>query len=160
MSTTETSTALHQLARKHRLTVNTIAQGAWALLLSRYAGRTDVCFGSTVSGRPADLPGVESIVGIFINNLPVRVRCESERDLLGWLADLQQSQVDARQYDYVSLAQVRGWSEVAGGVNLFDSYLVFENYPLDENVGAEFGLSIRDVRSLEPSVRQFPKPLP
>ena len=68
-----TTDALRQFARRNQLTLNTIVQGAWALLLSRYSGEDDVVFGATVSGRPAELPGIESMVGLFINTLPVRV---------------------------------------------------------------------------------------
>ncbi|MFI0976471.1 amino acid adenylation domain-containing protein [Streptomyces sp. NPDC021093] len=145
------SARLHELTRKHRLTVNTLAQGAWALLLSRYSGRTDVCFGSTVSGRPADLPGAESIVGIFINNLPVRTEVDARSDLLGWLSAIQRDQVESRQYEFISLAQIREWSEIPAGTNVFDSYVVFENYPFDGEMGAEQGVRIRDARSLEPT---------
>ncbi|MGW7574648.1 amino acid adenylation domain-containing protein [Streptomyces sp. NPDC054765] len=142
---------LEALARRHRLTANTLAQGAWALLLSRYAGEREVCFGSAVSGRPADLPGVESMIGLFINNLPVRATIRDDQPLLEWLADLQRSQVASRQHEYVSLAQIRGWAELPAGVDLFDSYVVFENYPYDGDMGAEQGVRIRDVRSLEPT---------
>ncbi len=81
--------ALAALARAHQLTLNTVVQGAWAILLSRYAGRDDVVFGVTVSGRPADLPGVETMVGLFINTLPLRVAVPEDAPLLPWLADLQ-----------------------------------------------------------------------
>ena len=77
---------LQSLCRRHHLTLNTFIQGAWALLLSRYSGEEDVIFGATVSGRPASLDGVETIVGPFINTLPLRVRATSGRRLLPWLA--------------------------------------------------------------------------
>ncbi|KUJ38446.1 MULTISPECIES: non-ribosomal peptide synthetase [Streptomyces] len=147
----ETTARLDALARQHRLTTNTLAQGAWALLLSRYAGEQEVCFGSAVSGRPADLPGAESMIGLFISNLPVRATVQDDRPLLDWLADLQRGQVAARQHEYVSLAQIRGWADLPAGVDLFDSYVVFENYPYDGEMGAEGGLRIRDVRSHEPT---------
>ncbi|MGW7557101.1 condensation domain-containing protein, partial [Streptomyces rimosus] len=147
----KTTARLDALARQHRLTTNTLAQGAWALLLSRYAGEQEVCFGSAVSGRPADLPGAESMIGLFISNLPVRATVQDDRPLLDWLADLQRGQVAARQHEYVSLAQIRGWADLPAGVDLFDSYVVFENYPYDGEMGAEGGLRIRDVRSHEPT---------
>ncbi|MFE9533360.1 amino acid adenylation domain-containing protein [Streptomyces sp. NPDC006691] len=145
----ETSDQLGELVKRHRLTVNTLAQGAWALLLSRYAGRTDVCFGSAVSGRPANLPGVESITGIFINNIPVRTRVEGGRRLLDWLAGLQQEQTEARSYEFVSLSQIRGWAQVPAGTSLYDSYIVVENYPYEGEMGAEYGVSLRDPQALE-----------
>ncbi|KPC63683.1 hypothetical protein ADL35_47605, partial [Streptomyces sp. NRRL WC-3753] len=73
-ATAERTEALTAFARRHGLTLNTVVQGAWAVLLSRLTGRDDVVFGSTVSGRPPEVPGVETMVGLFINTLPVRVR--------------------------------------------------------------------------------------
>ncbi|MFI7538999.1 amino acid adenylation domain-containing protein [Streptosporangium sp. NPDC049376] len=125
----ERSHALYERARRARLTVNTLLQGAWAILLSRYSGERDVCFGATVSGRPSGLPGSESIVGLFINMLPVRVDVDGDADLIGWLRGLQDSQVEGRQYDYLSPADVQRCAGLAGGVPLFDSVMVFENYP-------------------------------
>ena len=127
---------LQQLARTYRLTMNTLIQGAWAILLSRYCQEEDVVFGTTVSGRPAELAGVEQMVGLFINTLPVRVRIQEERNVIEWLQQLQNEQVEQRQYEYSQLAEVQGWSEVARGVPLFESLVVFENYPL-KNLGTE-----------------------
>src|SRR5690606_37380264 len=87
----EASGALSAFARRHRLTVNTVLQGAWALLLARHAGVDDVVFGATVSGRPDQLAGAESMVGMLINTLPVRVRVESTAPVADWLAQLQRS---------------------------------------------------------------------
>ena len=125
------SAALSRLAREHQLTINTLVQGAWALLLSRYSGAQDVLFGATVSGRPADLPGAEQMIGLFINTLPVRVQVAERMRLGAWLQELQASQSDLRQYEYTPLVQIQEWSEVPGGRSLFDSILVFENYELD-----------------------------
>ena len=90
---------LQSLAREQRLTLNTLVQGAWALLLSRYSGEEDVAFGATVSGRPPDLAGVESMVGLFINTLPVRVQVAADDSLLPWLNRLQSQMVELRQYE-------------------------------------------------------------
>src|SRR5262249_25522739 len=143
------SAGLREVARRCGLTVNTVVQGVWALLLSRYCGERDVVFGSTVSGRPAELPGVESMVGMFINTVPTRVVVRSGQDVVSWLRGLQDAQGESRSYDFVSLAQLQGWSEVPGGVNLFDSAVVFENYPFDEASAAEAGLRLRDVQALD-----------
>ncbi|MEU6578108.1 amino acid adenylation domain-containing protein [Streptomyces sp. NPDC046805] len=127
-SETETR-ALRSFARRHGLTMSTVLQGAWALLLSRYTGEDDVVFGTTVAGRPGDLPGVESMIGMFINTLPVRVRISADLPAVDWLRDLQSKLIDLRQYEYSSLVDIQGWSEVPRGVPLFQSILVFENYP-------------------------------
>lgn len=126
---TATTAALKGLARQHHLSLNTFVQGAWSILLSRYSGQQDVVFGSTVSGRPTDLAGVESMIGLFINTLPVRVRVVPEVSLLPWLQEIQMQQVEARQYEYSPLIQVQGWSDVPRGEPLLESLLVFENYP-------------------------------
>jgi Non-ribosomal peptide synthetase modules and related proteins len=107
---------LQALARGQRLTLNTLVQGAWALLLSRYSGEEDVLFGVTVSGRPAGLVGVEAMVGLFINTLPVRVQLPPQASLLPWLEQLQGQQVEREQYAYSPLAEIQGWSEVPRGV--------------------------------------------
>ena len=143
----EISEALYDVAKQARVTVNTLIQGAWAMVLARYGGTGDVCFGATVAGRPAELPGVESIVGLFINTLPVRVRVEAAADLMGWLRGLQAAQAEAGGHEHVSLAEVQGYSEVPAGVPLFDSIVIFENYPFDPGTAAEHGIGLVAVRS-------------
>ncbi|MCL5995558.1 MAG: condensation domain-containing protein, partial [Chloroflexi bacterium] len=97
---TQTTAALHAMSREHQLTMNTLVQGAWALLLSRYSGEEDILFGATVSGRPAHLPGAESMVGLFINTLPVRVALPPHARLIPWLQQLQAQQAQLRQYEH------------------------------------------------------------
>ena len=125
----ELSVRMGEFAKVHRLTVNTIVQGMWTLLLSRYSGTEDVLYGSTVSGRPADLPGVESMVGLFINTLPVRAAAPRDARLVDWLHTLQEGHVELRQYEYSSLADIQRWSSIPGPDTLFRSILIFENYP-------------------------------
>jgi amino acid adenylation domain-containing protein/non-ribosomal peptide synthase protein (TIGR01720 family) len=138
---------LRELAHREGLTVNTIVQGVWALLLSRYSGEHDVVFGTTVSGRPADLPGVESMVGMMINTLPTRVTVPSGQSVAEWLRGVQTDQAQARRYEFVSLAQVRGWA----GTTLFDSILVFENYPFDDDAIADHGIRMHGMGELQPT---------
>ncbi|HEY9243591.1 MAG TPA: amino acid adenylation domain-containing protein, partial [Streptosporangiaceae bacterium] len=117
---------LREVARTAGVTVNTLVQGAWALVLSRLAGRCDVVFGATVSGRPADLPGVESMVGLFINTVPVRVRLDPAQPVADLLATLQERQAGLMAAQYVGLAEIQ---RVAGPGAGFDTLVVFENYP-------------------------------
>jgi amino acid adenylation domain-containing protein/non-ribosomal peptide synthase protein (TIGR01720 family) len=131
LSADETA-ALTSLARSRHLTLNTLIQGAWALLLGRYSGTEDVVFGVTVSGRPANLEGSESIIGLFINTLPLRVQMPPGDSLVRWLKELQDQQSLMRQYEYTPLIQVHGWSEVPRRLPLFESMLVFNNYPVGE----------------------------
>jgi non-ribosomal peptide synthetase component F len=126
------SDALGAFARRHQLTPNTLAQGAWALLLARAGGQDDVVFGTVTAGRGAPLEGIETMVGLLINTLPVRVRVPQGTPAVPWLRRLQEAQVAARQFEHTPLPKVRAWSEVPVGAALFDSILAFENYPLDE----------------------------
>ncbi|MGH9931467.1 MAG: condensation domain-containing protein [Pyrinomonadaceae bacterium] len=128
----ETTATLASLARKHQLTPSTIVQGAWALLLSRYTGSRDVVFGMTVSGRSPELADVENMVGLFINVLPVRIAVPSEAKLTDWLKDIQARQVEFRQYEHIPRSQVQAWSEVPLSRPLFETVVVYENYPIDE----------------------------
>ncbi|OXM48870.1 non-ribosomal peptide synthetase [Amycolatopsis alba] len=136
-----TTARIHAFARRHHLTLNTIVQGAWAALLSRYSGESEVCFGATVSGRPVELPGADDISGLFINTLPVRVRLDAGRGLVDWLRELQAAQAESRRFGHVGLPRLQSWSDTGG--SLFDSIIVFENYPVADVAG------LRDVRAAE-----------
>lgn len=148
-----TTEALTAMARRYQLTINTIVQGAWALLLGRYCGAADVVFGATAAGRPAELDGVETMIGLFINTLPVRARIAPEAGIAEWLRELQSQQAAVRQFEYAPLADVQRWSEIGRGEALFETLLVFENYPIEtalrEHVLQQTGLTISDVRTFE-----------
>ncbi|KYF66721.1 non-ribosomal peptide synthetase [Sorangium cellulosum] len=143
--------ALAACARRLRVTLNTLVQGAWALLLSRHSGEPDVVFGATVSGRPPELPGSEAIVGVLINTLPVRVRVDEHEPLAAWLSRLQDRNSELRQHEWAPLSLVQRWSDVPGGRSLFDSLVVFDSYPEEEVPDAQS--DVRDVR-----VRALPRP--
>ncbi|HEX2091407.1 MAG TPA: amino acid adenylation domain-containing protein, partial [Longimicrobiaceae bacterium] len=137
------TSTLHEVARRQRITPNTLLQGAWGVLLSRYSGEVDIVFGATVSGRSPELAGVEEMVGVFINTLPVRLRVEGEAHVSEWLAGVRARQVEAQRYEQSPLADVQGWSEVPAGVPLFESILVFENHPMWAAAGGgESGFSV------------------
>ncbi|HEY4087319.1 MAG TPA: amino acid adenylation domain-containing protein, partial [Bryobacteraceae bacterium] len=136
--------ALQEIARQHRLTLNCLVQGAWALLLSRISGDRDVVFGSTVSGRPPELSGVEAMVGVFINALPVRARVPSSGALIPWLQEFMAQQVEREQHAWSSLVDIQAWSGVRPGEPLFESLVIFENYPLRESEDGRIGIA--DVR--------------
>ncbi|MHA4820551.1 condensation domain-containing protein, partial [Streptomyces aculeolatus] len=99
--------ALGVWARGRGLTVNSVVQGAWALVLARLAGRSDVVFGATVAGRPAELPGVESMVGLFINTLPVRVRLDGGQRVVDMLAELQRRQSALMGHQHLGLQEIQ-----------------------------------------------------
>ncbi|WP_344610002.1 amino acid adenylation domain-containing protein, partial [Streptomyces glaucus] len=114
------------LARRHGLTVNTLIQGAWAMVLARLTGRTDVVFGATVAGRPAGLAGVESMIGMFINTLPVRVELDGGRPSVEMLKELQTRQSALIAHQHLGLAEIQ---RLGGAGAVFDTLVVFENYP-------------------------------
>ncbi|RKH35463.1 amino acid adenylation domain-containing protein [Corallococcus praedator] len=144
------TTALQDFTRRHRLTPSTLVHGAWALLLSRYGGGEDAVFGTTLAGRPAEVPGIEEAVGLFIHSLPVRTRVRPAVGLLPWLRELQSVLVELNQREPVPLTRLQGWSEVPRGTPLFESLLVFENYPVDAALSRGVaGLEVRDVTVFE-----------
>ncbi len=146
----QSTAALQDFARRHGLTSSTLVHGAWALLLSRYGGGEDVVFGTTLSGRPSELPGIEEAVGVFIHSLPVRARIRAGEDLVSWLRELQARLVELSQREHVPLARLQGWSEVPRGTPLFESLLVFENYPVNAALARGVaGLELGDFRPFE-----------
>ncbi|MEO1619423.1 MAG: amino acid adenylation domain-containing protein, partial [Cyanobacteria bacterium J06632_3] len=140
---------LNDFARKHRLTLNTLFQSAWALLLSHYSGEKQVSYGSVVSGRPSQLQDVEKMVGLFINTLPVSVDIQLEQALIPWLQTRQQQLLTLREYESTPLSDIQRWSPLPPGDPLFESIVVFENYPTVNEL--EVGFRISDVRYLEQS---------
>jgi hypothetical protein len=133
LSTTIT-TALQTFVRRQQLTLNTLIQGIWALLLSSCCQQADVVFGVTVSGRSPTLAGVESMVGLFINTIPMRAQLHGETSLLSWLHHLQQQQVQASQYDYAPLVEIQRWCGTPRHIPLFESIVVFQNYPMEPSI--------------------------
>jgi len=135
LSPEETAT-VQSFAHQHQLTVSTLVQGAWALLLSSLSGgQEEVVFGVVVSGRPAGLVGSEAMVGLLINTLPLRVRVsDDEAPLSSWLKQIQEQQVESRQYEYSPLVEVQKWSDVPPGQPLFESFITFLNYPVHRAV--------------------------
>ncbi|MFT3764381.1 MAG: amino acid adenylation domain-containing protein [Minicystis sp.] len=127
----EDSDRIAAFARQHHLTPSTVILGAWALLLSRYAGEEDVLFGATVSGRSAPLPGIEKMVGLFINTLPVRARVDPEQTAIAFLTALNTQQAELRDFEHLPLVELQGLSEVPRGTSMFESIFVFENFPFD-----------------------------
>ncbi len=122
------SAALIRQARLAGLTLNTLIQGAWAILLGRLSGRADVVFGVTVAGRPPEIPGIERMIGLFINTLPLRLRLPPSLSLIALLRELQERQSQLMAHQHLGLAEIQG---LAGVGELFDTLVVFENYPVE-----------------------------
>ncbi|CDO88384.1 non-ribosomal peptide synthetase [Mycobacterium triplex] len=124
----ETTSALSELARSCRTTVSTVLQAAWAQLLMRMTGQADVAFGTAVSGRPTDLHGAESIVGLMINTVPIRANLNSAETIGDLLDQLQSSYTDTLEHQYLGLNEIH---RITGHDQLFDTMFVYENYPID-----------------------------
>jgi amino acid adenylation domain-containing protein len=132
--TPEQSQEVAAFARAQGLTVNTLVQGTFAILLSRYSGEDDVLFGATVSGRSAPISGIERMVGLFINAVPVRAKLRPDEPVGAFLSALQVQQADIREFEHTPLVAVQGYSQVPRGTALFESLVVFENFPVEESV--------------------------
>ncbi|WP_230681666.1 condensation domain-containing protein, partial [Paracidovorax cattleyae] len=128
--TQEETARLQGFVRRERITLNTLVQAAWALVLQRHAGQETVVFGTTVAGRPAELPGAERAVGLFINTLPMACTPRSGTAVGEWLRELQAQGLHMREHEHTPLYDIQRWmgTDAAG---LFDTLLVFENYPVD-----------------------------
>ena len=128
----EKTAQIESYAQRHHITVNTLMQGVWSYLLHRYTGNDEVVYGIIVSGRPDDLPGIEKRVGMYINTLPLHSTMQGIHQMTKWLRDQQSKQVSSAQFQYTSIKEIQELTGVQG--DLFDSILVFENYPLSEIV--------------------------
>ena len=145
----ELTRAVSRLAQQQQVTLNTVIQGAWAILLSRYSGNQEIIFGATISGRPATLPGVERMVGLFINTVPIAVTVPPSERLGPWLQRLQQIQAAAQEHGYLTLSDIQRGSDIPSGIPLFEHILVFENYPVDSAQLEAGAALVRDMASYE-----------
>jgi len=159
----ETTNSLRLFGNKYHLTLNTLIQGAWALLLSRRSGTDDVLFGNAVSGRSAAIPKIDSAVGLFVNVLPVRVIVPPAARVIDWLNGLQKQQVEEMRYEFCSLASIHRWSDVPRDQPFFDSVIVFQNYPGGVAVPESAGIEVVNVEVIERSnvpLALVPNPAP
>ncbi len=148
-SAAETS-QLKVFARAQKLTLNTLMQAAWGLLLYRYCGEPNILFGVTLSGRSAPVEGIESIAGLFINTLPIRFKIDPEEPVGDWLRKAHRLQADLQQFQHAPLSEVQAWSQIPRGQPLFESIFVFENFPAQSGWhDRSSGISLSDERSVE-----------
>ncbi|CAM4488354.1 non-ribosomal peptide synthetase [Paenibacillus tarimensis] len=143
---------LERLARQQRVTMYTVLQTLWGIILQRYNGTDDVVFGSVVSGRPPEISGIETMVGLFINTVPVRIRSEDELRFSGLLQKVQEASITSKAHEFMPLAEIQGTSALKQ--DLVDMIMVYENYPVGQQIeqaGGEDGLalSITDVEIFE-----------
>ncbi|WP_080422208.1 non-ribosomal peptide synthetase [Burkholderia ubonensis] len=135
----ELTAALNAVAARERVTLNTVVEGAYALLLSRVARSRDVTFGVTFAGRDAEVADVERMVGALISTLPVRVDCRPALPVGTFLRQLFAAQSEVGRHAHCSLVDVQRWSGASAQQPLFDSVFVYENYPVDRDAGAHAG---------------------
>ena len=149
----EETSRLERWSRRQAVSLGTMLAGAWALVLSRYSRQDDVLFGVTVSGRSATLEGIESLVGLCINTLPLRVPVRPSEPVAGWLRALQARYAEVREHEHTPLSRIHKWSGVSPGQPLFESIVVFENFPVDAGLGPAGGvgpgLAIDNVRGFD-----------
>ncbi|MGA9772097.1 MAG: amino acid adenylation domain-containing protein [Blastocatellia bacterium] len=134
-----TTSKLKRLSANGDLTLNTFMQGAWALLLSRYSGDSDVVFGATRDCRHSAMANDDPKIGMYINTLPFRVQIKPEMDVFAWLEKLHEHQIELREFKHTPLAEIQGWSDVPKGTQLFETVLVVENYHLNNDLRSEGG---------------------
>lgn len=141
---------IQAFSRDNGITVNTFFQCIWTMLIHCYTGSRDILFGNTVSGRPYELPGSESMVGLFINTLPVRLEVNPSESFCEWISAVQSQQIEAREYEYAPLSSIQEWCGLGKSGNMFESIIVFENYPSGDSLGGlSDQISIENVRSHE-----------
>ncbi|WP_257126332.1 non-ribosomal peptide synthetase [Paenibacillus polymyxa] len=126
------SERMDRVAKQRLVTVNTLLQAAWGVMLQKYNGTSDAVFGSVVAGRPAEIPGIESMIGLFINTVPVRVTSEADTVFADLMAKLQERALESGRYDYYPLYEIQAHS--VQKQNLINHIIAFENYPVDEQM--------------------------
>ena len=143
-----TTRKIEKYSQDLKVTLNTVMQGVWSYMLSKYTGQSDVTYGVVVSGRPDDLDDVEKRVGLYINTLPLHAKLAFEDNISTWLRNLQTQQAECRQYQHTSLQDIQSWTEIKG--DLFDSLLVFENYPISKLLSSkQWLLKVENIRTHE-----------
>lgn len=128
------------------MTINTLMQAVWGIILRRYNNTEDVVFGSVVSVRPSEVEGIEQMVGLFINAVPVRVQGSRAKKFTDLLKQIQQESLNSKAYEYMSLAEIQSGSDLKQ--SLIDHILVFENYPVEKELGKEKGTGF-DIQKYE-----------
>lgn len=146
----ELTSRIHSFVRQNQLTLSTIIQGVWAIILSTYRGESDILFGGVISGRVPAIKGIETMVGLFINTLPVRINVDKNKEIIPWLKTLQDGYIERDQYSYSSLVDIQEWSEIPRGTQLFENIVVFENYPFDKSLEDGIaGIKINNLKAIE-----------
>ena len=132
----DTTQTLRAFAQSQKTTVNTLVQFVWSYLLHHYSGSDDVVFGTTVSGRPAEVTGIEEMMGLFINTIPVHLSFKNSQTVKEALANAHARFQKSNEFSYLPLVEIQEQTGIPRNREMFESLLVFENYPLDKVVSS------------------------
>ena len=152
----EETRALRAFARAHQLATNAVIEGAWALCLARRSGHDDVSFGVAVAGRDAAIPGIERLVGLTLNNLPLRARVDPTAPVKAWLGKLHDAQTELQQFAHVPLAAIQEWSRVPWRTRLFETLLVFQHDDAEEMTRSWLGAGMTTTLVHVPTRTAYP----
>src|SRR3990167_11340786 len=148
--TVEETKGLEEQAKRWGLTLNTVVQGVWSIVLSQYLQQEEVIFGVTVSGRVGGIEDIEQQIGLFINTVPIRVNVNREEKMVSFLQAIQKQMVSLQEYSHLPLAEIQRLSDASQGRSLFNTLYVFENYPVDSVTNEHVeGLSITQAYGIE-----------
>lgn len=142
---------LDAFCKQQKIPPGTVFQAVWALLVSQYNEQQDVVIGVASSGRQADLPALDSMVGLFVNTLPYRIRIDNQITVCEFLKKVQQVQIDAQEFQYCSLAEIKDWAGIDAQAQLFDNVMVYQNYPIREVIDSagKQSLEISHIQGVE-----------
>jgi amino acid adenylation domain-containing protein/natural product biosynthesis luciferase-like monooxygenase protein/non-ribosomal peptide synthase protein (TIGR01720 family) len=145
----ELTRQLQEFAKTNHVTMHVLIQAAWGYLVHRYSGRDHILFGETISGRPATLPDVEQMVGLFINTLPVRMDFAADVDVVSWLQRLHRESVEREAFAYLPLLEIQALSDLPRGQPLFETLLAFNNLPEPDAARTEQDLRVEAMQGDE-----------
>ncbi|MBL4661676.1 MAG: AMP-binding protein, partial [Alcanivoracaceae bacterium] len=128
------TSVLKSFCQKHRLTLNLLCQAGLAILLERYSNSSEIVFGTTVSGRPSDIPDINELIGAFINTVPVKANVNADTNVISLLQNLRTQQLERDRFSFLSLREIQRLSQIRNGSPLFSTLFVFENFPVDPSI--------------------------
>ncbi|MDO8991575.1 MAG: amino acid adenylation domain-containing protein [Daejeonella sp.] len=146
----QSHSAINKLLKKNKVTLNAFFQALWSIIICSYTDKDEAIFGATVSGRPPAIAGIEGMVGVFINTIPIRIRVQEDADFFNWVHEVQLKQSAREEYSYLPLAEIQKLSGLTGNTALFDTILIIENYPgLTSDEDSDTGLQVSINRGYE-----------
>ncbi len=146
----ELSVKLINFVKERKITLSTFLQAVLGILLSKYVNEEDVMFGATFSGRSPELPGSETMLGLFINTLPIRAKINPGTPITDWIVQFHKDQIPLKDFEWSALYEIQNYSELTDKQNMFDTLFVFENYPVDSSMSnTNLSFNIKDVHTFE-----------